>query len=363
MSDLHKSFLKRIKEHEQAIGLGSISESHNDTTEEINNSSSNLDTLHKFKAKVFSKIETYDNGEITFQTYFRPPENEGAAIFVFHHGAGSSAMTFGKLAESLIEHSESGFLLFDARSHGSSSKADDYSLSSLTKDFKFIIDKFTATYNPKNTIYLIGHSLGGAVLTNYLVENPDQCHNVKGLIMLDIVEETAVKSLSAMPSFVQKRPRAFKSLQDGIDWHFHVSHLLNNYDSACISVPDLLWKSDNGSYEWITDLYATQSYWDTWFKGLSQNFIDCGKKQNIAKLLILSAHETLDKSLIIGQMQGKYQLVVFNNIAKAGHFLHEDIPKQIAQTLIDFVKRIDSPSEYMKKEFGVVPKWGGKIHS
>lgn len=79
-------------------------------------------------------------------------------------------------------------------------------------------------------------------------------------------------------------------------------------------------------------------------------------------MLILSGHETLDTNLIVGQMQGKYQLVVFNNNPKIGHFLHEDIPSQIAITLMDFVRRNDNPEDYMKNELGFIPKWGGKIN-
>lgn len=192
------------------------------------------------------------------------------------------------------------------------------------------------------------------------MEYPKDNYNIKGLVMLDIVEETAISSLGAMSSFLERLPPKFISYQQAIDWHIKATSLLKNPESAKLSVPDLF--LDNGEYlTWKTDLKETQPFWDTWFKKLSKNFVECGKDKNIAKLLILAGHETLDTSLIIGQMQGKYQLIVFNN-PMTGHFIHEDIPNEVGVSLIDFMKRNDSPEEYMKKELGFTPKWGGKIH-
>lgn len=41
---------------------------------------------------------------------------------------------------------------------------------------------------------------------------------------------------------------------------------------------------------------------------------------------------------MIGQMQGKYQLVVFPD---AGHFIQEDLPGKTAGVLVDFWRRND----------------------
>jgi protein phosphatase methylesterase 1 len=44
-------------------------------------------------------------------------------------------------------------------------------------------------------------------------------------------------------------------------------------------------------------------------------------------LLILAGTDRLDKELMIGQMMGKYQLVV---CPEAGHFVHEDEAGRVA---------------------------------
>lgn len=376
MSDLHKLFLKRVRQQEQALGLSLLSEEEElpplpsiktrprqDKTDE--NHYLIFKQYEQIKALTFPIIEKYDNN-IQFQTYYKPPSSSKAPIFVFCHGAGSSAMTFCKLTQSIAHGYDDelcGLFAFDMRGHGNSNSVDpiDYGLETLTEDFAFIINHFHQKYNTESSIYLVGHSLGGSVLTNFLQKYPIDKLNIKGLVMLDIVEETAVSALSGMNSFLDRIPSTFPNYSRAIDWHIKATGLLKNHESAIVSVPDLLVDNDS-VLKWKTDLRSTKPFWDTWFKGLSSNFVTCAQEHHVAKLLILAGHETLDTSLIIGQMQGKYQLIVFND-PSAGHFLHEDIPDKVSASLIDFAKRNDSPGEYMKKELGFVPKWGGKIHS
>lgn len=52
---------------------------------------------------------------------------------------------------------------------------------------------------------------------------------------------------------------------------------------------------------------------------LSSLFLSC----KTARLLILAGTERLDRELMIGQMQGKFQLEV---ISRVGHMLHEVRP-------------------------------------
>lgn len=370
MSDLHKRFLKRIRDLEQAMGLSLLAEEPNAAIPPPARTLAANDTaiVDHYKATIaatFPTIATHTDPKsgVSFQTYYRPPVLAKAPLFVLHHGAGSLAMTFAMLAAALQEVSGDeapGVFVFDMRAHGDSLLAPDFSLSTLTDDFAFLMNTLISEHGPKNSLYLVGHSLGGAVLTHYLMREPVK-HNVRGLAMIDIVEETAVRALVHMPQFISNRPVFFDTYQRAIDWHVKEVGLIYNEAAAALSIPALLHRHKNGRLGWKTDLRLTQPYWDTWFAGLLANFVGCGR--HVAKLLVLLGHETLDTNLIIGQMQGKYQLIVFNNNSECGHFVQEDIPKHLAISLVDFVKRNDSPAEYMQKELGFVPKWGGKIHS
>ncbi|KAH0142552.1 hypothetical protein KCU67_g13961, partial [Aureobasidium melanogenum] len=60
-----------------------------------------------------------------------------------------------------------------------------------------------------------------------------------------------------------------------------------------------------------------------------------------AKALVLAGTDRLDKELMVGQMQGKFQLTV---IPEAGHFIQEDVPEKTAHLMIEFFKRNDRSS-------------------
>lgn len=112
------------------------------------------------------------------------------------------------------------------------------------------------------------------------------------------------------------------------------SRTIRNPTSARISVPALLQETHDGSpkpWGWRTDLGATQPFWEGWFIGLSGKFLSAPG----GKLLILAGTDRLDKELMIGQMQGKYQLIV---MPEAGHFVHEDAPEKTAAAVSTFLE-------------------------
>ncbi|RCK66604.1 Protein phosphatase methylesterase 1 [Candida viswanathii] len=356
MSNLHKTFLKRIREQESALGLSELGAPEpavhptNSVPKKSNPKDSQiLEKYNEFKHTQFTEefYET-DLGD-KFKTYYKPATIPDGAVIVGLHGAGSSSMTFANLVNHIKDESLSIFL-FDIRGHGgSTTTTDDFSLDTMVKDTQFVLTKFISKYNP-SSLFLLGHSLGGSIFSKFVNVYPDDKY--KGLILLDIVEEAAVQSLNAMPQFIERRPKSFDSISRAILWH--MNFLLFNEKSAELSVPDLF----TDDLTWKTDLLVTQPYWSSWFAGLSENFLSFKG----AKLLILSTHETLDKKLMIGQMQGKYQLVVFKNNEKSGHFVHEDLPNHVAVCLTDYIKRAIAPEKFMKEDLGIVPKWGGKIH-
>jgi protein phosphatase methylesterase 1 len=56
-----------------------------------------------------------------------------------------------------------------------------------------------------------------------------------------------------------------------------------------------------------------------WFSALSSKFLAV----RTARLLVLAGTDRLDKELMIGQMQGKFQMEVISGV---GHMLHEVCP-------------------------------------
>jgi protein phosphatase methylesterase 1 len=222
-----------------------------------------------------------------------------------------------------------------------------------------------------------------------------------GIIVIDVVEGTAMESLSAMQSFLRSRPTHFKSIPNAIEWCVR-SGQIRNIESAKVSMPgqivntetnklatsELPLAADDSSssgisnpmsipededdeaeaeqeetkkegatfacpmvagpnpkkYTWRIDLSRTEKFWNGWFVNLSEKFLQIP----IPKMLILAGIDNLDKALQIGQMQGKFQLQV---LARTGHAVHEDQPSQVADTLASYLVRnrfAESKSDFVR---------------
>ena len=130
------------------------------------------------------------------------------------------------------------------------------------------------------------------------------------------------------------------------------SRTIRSSTSARISVPSLLRHDPlnvSRQWTWRTDLAATQPYWEGWFAGLSRKFLDAKG----GKLLLLAGTDRLDKELMIGQMQGKYQLQV---LPEAGHFIHEDQAEKTAMIVADFYRRNDKSALVLPPKVGATSK-------
>ena len=250
--------------------------------------------------------------QVKHHAYLAPPMPDGP-LFVTHHGAGSSGLSFAAFTSELQKIlPKAGVLSIDARGHGSttitsSQRSDppiDLSLDILSTDLVYILNsalpKLNLTAPPP--IILIGHSLGGAVVThtahNRLL-NPQPL----GYAVLDVVEGSAMDALASMESYLSSRPKSFPSLPSAIEWHIR-SRTIRNTRSACVSVPALLKQLDplSTAYTWLTDLSATKPYWPSWFTGLSSKFLNT---PGPAKLLLLAGTDRLDKDLTVSVVLSK----------------------------------------------------------
>lgn len=247
--------------------------------------------------------------EITYHAYLISPVGKGP-LFVMHHGAGSSGLSFAVLSSEIRKKlPNAGVLAIDARGHGSTkstspSTSPDLSLTTLSTDLYAAIQatKSQMSWPTLPPIILVGHSLGGAVVTDLASRGP-LGDSLLGYAVLDVVEGSAMDALQSMQTYLSSRPAGFASLKDAIEWHVR-SRTIRNAVSARTSVPGLL--SDNGGkakpWVWKTDLAATQPFWEGWFVGLSKKFLGARG----GKMLLLAGTDRLDTELTIGQMQGMF---------------------------------------------------------
>ncbi|KAF4976292.1 hypothetical protein FZEAL_7008 [Fusarium zealandicum] len=300
--------------------------------------------------------------EVTYHAYLTSPVDKGP-LFVMHHGAGSSGLSFAVVASEIRKRlSSAGILSIDCRAHGSTfapgEAALDLRLETLSADL-FNVIQLTRTemkWHGMPPIVLVGHSLGGAVVTD-LAKTGKLGASVLGYVVLDVVEGSAIDALQSMHTYLSTRPSGFATLQSGIDWHIR-SRTIRNSISARTSVPALLTLDEDDDatrpWRWRTNLGATQPFWEDWYVGLSKKFLGARG----GKLLLLAGTDRLDTELTIGQMQGKYALQVF---PEAGHFIHEDLPEKTALSLVDFYRRNDRSAMVLPPKVSDLLKQGKRV--
>jgi protein phosphatase methylesterase 1 len=257
---------------------------------------------------LFLKPSADDAPGPTLHAYLNSPVGKGP-LFVMHHGAGSSALSFAVVGSEIRKRlPAAGILSPDARGHGETTNPDgdklDLSLSTLSNDLLSVIKRTKDEMKWKELppIILVGHSLGGAVVTE-LAKSGALGNALLGYAVLDVVEGSAMDALQSMQTYLSTRPTGFATLEAGIEWHVR-SRTVRNSISARTSVPALLSRDESEGnprpWKWRTDLSSTQPFWENWFVGLSKKFLEAKG----GKLLLLAGTDRLDTELTIGQMQG-----------------------------------------------------------
>ena len=262
-----------------------------------------------FEREIFLETAT-DSTIVTHHVYLTSPVGNGP-LFVTHHGAGSSGLSFAAVGAEIRKNVPSaGILSLDARGHGSTTivpepESLDLSLETLSSDLLSVIEKakLQMGWPTLPPLILVGHSLGGAVVTD-VAKTGKLGNAVLGYAVLDVVEGSAIDALQSMETYLSTRPVGFPTLEAGIEWHIR-TRTIRNATSARTSVPALL-KHDlsmrsGRPWTWQTNLAATQPFWEGWFVGLSKKFLEARG----GKLLLLAGTDRLDRELTIGQMQGK----------------------------------------------------------
>ncbi|XP_055593523.1 protein phosphatase methylesterase 1 [Uranotaenia lowii] len=330
----------------------------------------------------FKEQQNVETAQGKFRVYLSEPPVEAGPVLVMLHGGGFSALTWALFSSEITKLIHCQCLAIDIRGHGDTSTDDEEDLSAptLAKDVGDIIQSMYGDKAPP--IILIGHSMGGAICVH--VANLELIPSLIGVVVIDVVEGTALEALASMQSFLRSRPNTFKSIQHAVEWCVR-SGQVRNIESARVSMPGQIVNIETGKlsttelplldesateertkfanpnaiaedselpppavpeslpqasaassavkkYKWRIDLSKSEKYWEGWFQGLSQKFLDV----RVPKLLLLAGIDNLDRSLTVGQMQGKFQLQV---LARCGHAVHEDRPHEVAEVIGTYLVR------------------------
>ncbi|KAG0175858.1 Protein phosphatase methylesterase 1 [Apophysomyces sp. BC1021] len=189
-------------------------------------------------------------------------EEAPGPVFVMHHGAGHSGLSFSLVAHHLkkLMPNQCSVVAFDCRGHGDTHTTGDtnLSLSQLSDDLTRIIKELYP--DESRDLVLVGHSMGGSVVVD--VAQRKRVSHVTGVVVLDVVEGSAMDALSSMTKFLSTRPTEFSSVEQAIQWSIQ-SDTLRNIESAKVSVPSLIKPKEDEpeTLVWKTDLSKTEPFW------------------------------------------------------------------------------------------------------
>ncbi|KAL0351266.1 UNVERIFIED_CONTAM: protein phosphatase methylesterase 1 [Sesamum calycinum] len=252
---------------------------------------------------------------------------EGPVVFCLH-GGGYSGLSFALSASKIKEKAR--VVALDLRGHGKSSTDNDVDLSieTLCNDVLAVLKTMYGDAPP--AIVIIGHSMGGAVAVHLAAKKI--LPGLSGLVVVDVVEGTALASLIHMQKILSSRMQHFSTIEKAIEWSLKGGSL-RNIDSARVSIPGTLtYDGSRKCYTHRARLEETEQFWRGWYEGLSEKFLSCPAP----KLLLLAGTDRLDRTLTIGQMQGKFQMVV---VRHTGHAIQEDVPDEFANLILNFISR------------------------
>ncbi|KAF6248317.1 Alpha/Beta hydrolase protein [Scenedesmus sp. NREL 46B-D3] len=257
------------------------------------------------------------------------------AVVLCLHGGGYTGLTWSLVAK----HLKKGYRVVapDLRGHGETATADDMDFSAETM-MRDVVEVWKALFGGSSErvpMLLVGHSMGGALAV--WAAATKELPGLDGVVVIDVVEGTALAALPHMMGVLSSRPAMFQSVQAAADWAVR-SGVCKNRELAGVSLPSQLKQADTGeaaaagALMWRTPLAASRPHWEGWYRGLSDTFLSLP----VPKMLLLAGTDRLDKSLTIGQMQGKFQLVL---MPAAGHAIQEDEPVKTAEHLQQFLHR------------------------
>ncbi|XP_077559590.1 protein phosphatase methylesterase 1 isoform X6 [Haemaphysalis longicornis] len=178
----------------------------------------------------------------TFRVYTKG--SHGPLLFMLH-GGGYSGLTWSLFSSEICHIVECQVAAIDIRGHGETVTSNDTDLSAgtLANDIGAVYRAMYPDDSEQPSVILIGHSMGGAVAVHAAYK--DAVPNLVGVIVIDVVEGTALEALQSMQTFLRGRPSSFRSLEYAIEWCVR-SGQVRNLESARVSMPSQLKNAKTG---------------------------------------------------------------------------------------------------------------------
>ncbi|GBG87772.1 hypothetical protein CBR_g45928 [Chara braunii] len=183
---------------------------------------------------------------------------DGPVVFCIH-GGGYSGLSWGCSAVRMKEKAR--VVAMDMRGHGLTETSNDTDLSAdtLVSDVIDVIKQMYGETVPP--LVLVGHSMGGAIAVRVAARKV--LPSLAGLVVVDVVEGTAMASLAYMQAVLASRPRHFLTVERAIEWSV-CGGAIRNVNSARVSIPSQLELDANKRWVWKANLAESENHWKGW---------------------------------------------------------------------------------------------------
>ncbi|WP_421874916.1 alpha/beta fold hydrolase [Marinoscillum sp.] len=242
----------------------------------------------------------------------------GHPLFVLHGVFGSSD-NWQTLGKSFSDHYST--YLIDQRNHGNSPHSDEMNYEVMAEDLVELMED-----EGLDTIYLLGHSMGGKVAMHFATLYPEK---VDKLIVVDIAPKY-------YPPHHQQIFEGFhsidlKSLESRKEADQQMSQVIKNFGVRQFILKNLGRDSDN-NFEWKLNLYAIENNIEQVGSGIADNavydketlFIGGSKSDYI---------KTEDQPLITSHFPNAR----IEMVDGAGHWVHAEKPEELNQLVTEFL--------------------------
>ena len=211
---------------------------------------------------LFPLVHRIDSNGIALNVLELAPENKATATLVMHHGLRDSAYALLPIASVLSEHFH--VLLPELRGHGQSDTSDAYGVFDFVLDVHEVISTLAG-----DRLALLGHSLGGHIVSKYaaifperveavaVIEGlgpPHRAHETNEAAEMQVLQFMILNRLRQQP----RRSRPIRNEADALERLLRKNPRLERNQAADL-VPHLL-RPIAGGFEWAFDSRASSVF-------------------------------------------------------------------------------------------------------
>ena len=252
--------------------------------------------------------------------HYKQYGNTGETLFILH-GIFGMLDNWHNIAKVLAEH----YIVYtiDARNHGKSPHADEMSYQLMAEDVIELANDLGV-----NQFILLGHSMGGKTAMWTAHQFPER---ISKLIVADIAPKTYVAGHT--PYFKALKEIPWATLQSRKD----IDEALLSYEQNIgirLFLAKNIERNENGVFELKCNINAIEHAYTEIIGALHFS-----QTNNIPTLFILGENSNYLKEEDKPYIESYFKNVTYQNVSKAGHWLHADNPSEFLEKLIFFLQR------------------------